>query len=70
MGIFGPTDPWLWGPLNGLAATMRSKTPPPCQPCHRPVCTMNNHRCMTDIAPAEVIATAEAILARAGAAAG
>lgn len=64
MGIFGPTDPWLWGPLNGLAATVGTRTPPPCQPCHRPICTMNDHRCMTDITPGEVVGKAEAILAR------
>ena len=49
MGIFGPTSPYHWAPLNGLAATMQTKTEVPCQPCHRPVCTMNDHRCMRDI---------------------
>ena len=35
MGIFGPTSPYLWAPLNGLAATVQTKTPPPCEPCQR-----------------------------------
>ena len=26
MGIFGPTSPYLWAPLNGLAATVQTKT--------------------------------------------
>ena len=49
MGIFGPTSPYHWAPLNGLAATVQTRTVVPCQPCHRPVCTMNDHRCMRDI---------------------
>jgi heptosyltransferase II len=64
MGIFGPTSPYHWAPLNPLAAIVQTKTVVPCQPCHRPVCTMNNHRCMTDIAPADVVTTAVEILGR------
>src|SRR6202171_4361753 len=67
MGIFGPTSPYHWAPLNGLAATVQTKTIVPCQPCHRPVCTMNDHRCMRDIAAAEVVAITERVLAEAGA---
>ena len=26
MGIFGPTSPYHWAPLNGLAATVQTKT--------------------------------------------
>ena len=64
MGIFGPTSPHLWGPLNGLAATVQTNTVVPCQPCHRPVCTMNDHRCMRDIPASEVVAIAERVLSR------
>lgn len=67
IGIFGPTDPYLWGPLNGLAATVRTKTVVPCQPCHRPVCRMNHHRCMTDIPAADVTDTVRRVLAEASA---
>ncbi|MEH6950075.1 lipopolysaccharide heptosyltransferase II [Nitrobacter sp. NHB1] len=63
MGIFGPTSPYHWAPLNGLAATIQAKTSIPCRPCHRPVCTMNDHRCMRDIPAAEVVAIAEDVLA-------
>jgi heptosyltransferase-2 len=66
MGIFGPTNPHLWGPLNGLAATVQTRTVVPCQPCHRPVCTMNDHRCMRDIPASEVVATAERVLSEVG----
>jgi heptosyltransferase-2 len=67
MGIFGPTSPYHWAPLNGLAATIQAKTALPCQPCHRPVCTRNDHRCMRDIPAAEVLAIAERVLVDAGA---
>ena len=63
MGIFGPTSPYHWAPLNGLAATVQTKTVVPCQPCHRPVCTMNDHRCMRDIPASDVV---EIAAARAG----
>jgi heptosyltransferase-2 len=62
IGIFGPTSPLLWAPLNGLAATVQTKTIVPCQPCHRPVCTINQHRCMGDIAATEVVAIAARVL--------
>jgi heptosyltransferase II len=67
MGIFGPTSPYYWAPLNGLAATVQTKTVVPCQPCHRPVCTMNDHRCMRDIPASDVAAEAARVLAEAGA---
>ena len=35
MGIFGPTSPYLWAPLNGLAATVLDQDRVPCQPCQR-----------------------------------
>lgn len=62
MGIFGPTSPYHWAPLNGLAATIQTQTSVPCQPCHRPVCTMNEHRCMRDIPASDVVATARRVL--------
>ena len=65
MGIFGPTSPYHWAPLNGLAATVQTKTVVSCQPCHRPVCTMNDHRCMREIPAADVVATAQRVLAEA-----
>ena len=65
MGIFGPTSPYHWAPLNGLAATVQTKTNVPCQPCHRPVCRMNDHRCMRDIPASDVVATAARVLQQA-----
>ena len=65
MGIFGPTSPYHWAPLNGLAATVQTKTNVPCQPCHRPVCTMNDHRCMRDIPATDVVDEVMKLVARA-----
>ena len=63
MGIFGPTSPYLWAPLNGLAATVQqTKTQLSCQPCQRTVCRMNDHRCMRDIPAREVAEIASRVL--------
>jgi heptosyltransferase-2 len=62
IGIFGPTSPYHWSPLNGLAATVQTSTVVPCQPCHRPVCRMNNHRCMRDIPASAVVEIAQRVL--------
>lgn len=68
MGIFGPTSPYLWAPLNGLAATVvQDKSVLSCQPCQSTICKMNDHRCMRDIAAAEVVGIAERVLREAGA---
>lgn len=65
MGIFGPTSPYHWAPLNGLAATVQqTKTQLSCQPCHRPVCRMNDHRCMRDIPASDVVEIAARVLAQ------
>jgi heptosyltransferase-2 len=66
MGIFGPTSPYLWAPLNGLAATVQTKTHLACQPCQRTVCTMNDHRCMRDISASDVVEIVKRVLATAG----
>jgi heptosyltransferase II len=63
LGIFGPTSPYLWAPLNGLAATIQTKTVLSCQPCQRTICTQNDHRCMRDIPAADVVATARRVVA-------
>jgi len=63
MGIFGPTSPYLWAPLNGLAATVvQDKEALSCQPCQSTICKMNDHRCMRNIAAADVVGIAERVL--------
>jgi heptosyltransferase-2 len=66
VGIFGPTSPWHWAPLNPLAAVVETKSELPCRPCHKPTCRLGHHRCMRDITPEEVLAaTAGALVAAA-----
>lgn len=55
IGIFGPTSPWHWAPLNPLAAVIETMTDVPCRPCHKPVCRMGHHRCMRDIGAGRVL---------------
>ena len=63
IGIFGPTSPWHWAPLNPLAAVIETRTEVPCRPCHKPECRMVHHRCMRDIGVSEVIAAVRRTLA-------
>jgi heptosyltransferase-2 len=65
IGIFGPTSPWHWAPLNPLAATMETKSALDCRPCHKPVCRLGHHRCMRDIDANEVFAATRRALAAA-----
>jgi len=36
-----------------------------CQPCHKPVCRLQHHRCMRNISPAQVLEIAQRTLAEA-----
>ena len=63
IGIFGPTSPWHWAPLNPLAGIVETTTALSCRPCHKPVCRLVHHRCMRDIAPEEVMAATRRALA-------
>jgi heptosyltransferase II len=64
IGIFGPTSPWHWAPLNPLADVIETTTALSCRPCHKPVCRLAHHRCMRDIAPDAVLAAARAALTK------
>src|SRR4030081_1594797 len=57
IGIFGPTSPWHWAPLNPLAAVIETQTVVSCRPCHKPTCRYGHHRCMREI-PAESVVAA------------
>jgi heptosyltransferase II len=58
IGVFGPTSPWHWAPLNPLAAVIETEIALSCRPCHKPTCRFRHHRCMRDI---ETIRVAAAI---------
>jgi heptosyltransferase II len=62
VGIFGPTSPWHWAPLNPLAATIQAKIELSCRPCHKPVCRFGHHHCMTEITQDEVYSAASRAL--------
>ncbi len=64
IGIFGPTSPWHWAPLNPLAAVIETMTDVPCRPCHKPVCYLVHHRCMRDIPAAQVLPAVHRALGR------
>ncbi len=63
IGIFGPTSPWHWAPLNPLAAVIETASELPCRPCHKPTCRLRHHRCMRDIPAAQVLAAIERAMA-------
>jgi heptosyltransferase-2 len=65
IGVFGPTDPYYWAPLNPIEAAVVTKTEVTCRPCHRPVCRMQHHRCMREIEAADVVAIAARALGEA-----
>jgi heptosyltransferase-2 len=64
VGIFGPTSPWHWAPLNPLAAIIETLTDLPCRPCHKPTCRLIHHRCMRDIPATQVLPAVHRALGR------
>jgi heptosyltransferase-2 len=64
IGIFGPTSPWLWAPLNPIAAAVQTATRLDCQPCHKPTCRMRHHLCMRDISAEQVLDATQRALAK------
>jgi heptosyltransferase-2 len=63
IGIFGPTSPWHWAPLNPLAGIIETAAELPCRPCHKPVCRPGHHLCMREITVDEVAAAASRTIA-------
>jgi heptosyltransferase II len=63
IGIFGPTSPWHWAPLNPLAATIETAAELSCRPCHKPTCRFGHHRCMEEIAADDVLTATQRALA-------
>jgi heptosyltransferase II len=63
IGIFGPTSPWHWAPLNPLAAVVETTSALECRPCHKPTCRLGHHLCMRDIAMEHVLTATQRALA-------
>ncbi|MEX0753014.1 MAG: lipopolysaccharide heptosyltransferase II [Xanthobacteraceae bacterium] len=55
IGIFGPTDPRLWAPLNPLAAVVEPPAAAPCPVCGKMKCGNVRHRRTSDIPASRVI---------------
>ncbi|MCX7315243.1 MAG: lipopolysaccharide heptosyltransferase II [Alphaproteobacteria bacterium] len=64
IGIYGPTSPWHWAPLNPLAAAIETLTEVPCRPCHKPTCRLLHHNCMRNIPAAQVLPAVHQALAQ------
>ena len=63
IGIFGPTSPWHWAPLNPLAAVVEVTSKLPCRPCHKPRCRLGHPRCIRDIPLDRVVDEVQHLLA-------
>jgi heptosyltransferase-2 len=62
IGIFGPTSPWHWAPLNPLAAAIETESGLPCRACTKPDCPLGHHLCMREISVERVyVATRHAL---------
>ena len=58
IGIFGPTDPRLWAPLNPLAAVVEPPLNESCPACGKPDCKNIRPRRTDDIAVSHVVEVA------------
>lgn len=64
IGIFGPTDPRLWGPLNPLAAAIEPDRNIHCPTCGKADCGNLRHRSTNEIPSSRVIEIARRCLRR------
>jgi lipopolysaccharide heptosyltransferase II len=55
IGIFGPTDPQLWAPLNPLAAIVEPPREGPCPVCGKSNCGNVRHRRTGDIPASRIV---------------
>lgn len=66
VGVFGPTDPDVWGPHGAGHLVVRYRVP--CQPCYKddgvvPTCLWE-HRCMRDLETGQVLQAVTTLLER------
>lgn len=55
IGIFGPTDPAKWAPINPVADIVVHEPQLDCQFCGEYVCPLLHHNCMREIPAARVV---------------
>jgi heptosyltransferase-2 len=63
IGIFGPTSPWHWAPLNPLAAVIEPASDLPCPRCGKLGCSNVRHRRTSDIPTRQVLDEVRRVLA-------
>lgn len=49
IGLFGPTDPKKWAPINPVADIVMHEPKLDCQHCGEYVCPLLHHRCLRDV---------------------
>ena len=55
IGMFGPTDPAKWAPINPVADIITHEPLLDCQYCMQYVCPLTHHNCMREVLPARVV---------------
>lgn len=55
IGIFGPTDPAKWAPINPVAELITHEPLLDCQYCMQYVCPLVHHNCMREVLPSRVV---------------
>ena len=57
IGMFGPTDPAKWAPINPVADIITHEPLLDCQFCMKYVCPLQHHNCMREIPASRVVAS-------------
>lgn len=65
VGVFGPTDPGILGPLDPADGVVRRVLP--CSHCHRRVCPLGTRECLVELPPSSIVGAALARLEHDGA---
>src|SRR5690606_4338619 len=55
IGLFGPTDPAKWAPINPVADLIVHEPQLDCQFCGEYVCPLQHHNCMRGIPASRVV---------------
>lgn len=64
IGMFGPTDPAKWAPINPVADIITHEPLLDCQYCMQYVCPLTHHKCMREVLPSRVVESVKRALAQ------